>query len=94
MPDFRETSKKHFAIAGANPTHEEIQAGCLQRIADATELMARRYTDLIDERNRFRGYMETARVERDAAVRTANTLKGHVTRLRDRVRTLEQESPK
>ena len=90
MASFQQESKNLYSTAGASPTFMEIQTGCLQRIADATELMARRYQDLIDERNRFKEAMERARADRDSVTSTNKTLKGHVTRLREQVRSLEE----
>ena len=50
---FKELSKKHWCIADETTlkevTFEQIRIGTLQRIADATELMAKNYSNLISE---------------------------------------------
>lgn len=58
-----------------NLRNDEVQLGAILRIADATEAMARRYTDLIDSRdylkrevNRLNARLETER-RRVAALR-------------------------
>ena len=50
MADFRGDSREVWTSA---KTVEHINAGSLQRIADATELMARRHLDLIRERDEY-----------------------------------------
>lgn len=39
---------------GQHPTQEQITLGAILRIADATEAMAIRHTDLIDENERLK----------------------------------------
>lgn len=67
---------------GTNPDKDAIQLGCMLRIADATEAMAKEYTRLIRERDNFkRGYEDrgqaVARLERSNAA-----LRGVVTKLK------------
>lgn len=75
----REASKKHW---NSNNTVEDINSGCLQRIADATEAMAKNYVDLQNERDRL-----IARVEyRDERITKLENrirgLKGVITKLK------------
>lgn len=56
----REVSRRHWT-ASQGGTHEEIRTGCLQRIADATELMAKSYSDVISERDYFKERAESLR---------------------------------
>ena len=61
---------------------DRIQIGCLQRIADATELMAKRHQDLVDERDYYkRRYDETTKTNRSLRLRIA-ALKGVITKLK------------
>jgi hypothetical protein len=64
------------------PTIEQINCGSLQRIAAATELMAKRYQDLIDERDRFKNYERIRTSQRDELQRTVRALKGVITKFR------------
>lgn len=78
----KDQSKKEFSIMGTSASHEEIRTGCLQRIADAQELMAKNYKLLIDERNFFRRRMEEEIACCKRLVRRNNSLRGHITRLK------------
>jgi len=54
---FKDISRRTWRPGKENETTvETIQLGALLRIADATEVMAIRYTDLIDEVARLRRY--------------------------------------
>jgi len=73
--NFRDASKSSWSSRNWTPTVEEINCGNLQRIADATELMAKRYEELIqkaefEERraNRYASRLETEQ-RRTAALR-------------------------
>lgn len=73
-------SKKTWA-AGDN-TLASINAGSLQRIADATEKMAQRHTDLIREREWYeRAYKDSVR-NQEAVKRQLSAAKGQITKLR------------
>lgn len=80
---YKEESRKNWYLAGdAKPSTEHLQLGCLQRIADATELMAKRYQDLLDERDsaqRSRDYWES---EHARLLRRLNAAKGQITKLK------------
>ena len=86
MANFRERSRQEW---NADTTIEHINAGSLQRIADAVETVAKNYTALQQERDRYKKWYEDERESRKQSERSMNTLKGHVTRLQNRVRELE-----
>lgn len=88
MADLREASRKDW---GGNNTVADINAGSLQRIADATELMAKRYTELIDERDRLKRWADEARDRAYRVERSNAALRGVVTRLKKRIAALEVE---
>lgn len=77
--NFRQHSKDSFA---GPATIEAINAGSLQRIADATEAMAKNHTQLIRERDMYEKlYREQA--EKAAALRRQlSAAKGQITKLR------------
>lgn len=80
MIDFRAESRGQLT---SNKTIEYINAGSLQRIADATEKMAQRYTDLIRDRDNYeRYYREAVKRERQLERRLA-AAKGQITKLRN-----------
>lgn len=64
----------------ANPTIEQINAGSLLRIADATEKMSKSVVALEAERDRYKGWYEDEKERRKHAERRIIALKGVVTR--------------
>ncbi len=92
MANLREVSKATWN-ANVLPKYEEINTGSLQRIADACELMAQRYAnlideryaDLIDERDRYRRYHTEECKRRAHRENQIRSLKGVITKLRRRL---------
>lgn len=64
------------------PSDDRIKIGCLQRIADATELMARRYQDLIDERDRYGRWYEDEQAKNARLARSNAALRGIVNKMK------------
>lgn len=90
---FKEESKKNWGAdkKGQEMSREEIAHGCLLRIADAIEVMAKRHTDLIDERNRYERYYNQETAARKRIENTLKSTKGHLTRARNRIKELEAQ---
>lgn len=85
MSTFREISKQNYKTSGINPTFEEIKTGSIQRIADASELMARNYASLVAERDRYKSSEEWSREECRRLWRRINALRGVITKLKNRL---------
>jgi hypothetical protein len=86
MANLRDASKQTYATRSHVATESEIKTGCLQRIADATELMAKSHAEL--ERS-----LRLAREERDRAQRwlkheenKTRALRGVITKLKKRLK--------
>lgn len=82
--DFRKESRKDWVNPDQAPTTRELQLGCLQRIADASELMARDHQSLV---NRERWAQERAdRLQKtcDRLARSNAALRGHLKRMKAR----------
>jgi hypothetical protein len=78
--NYREESRKNWRTDTLLPTKEEIQLGCLQRIADATEQMAKNYVAL---QNNLAYYQKSYRDEteyRRKLQRRIISLRGVITR--------------
>lgn len=76
---FIEASRKSWNSDGSMG---HINAGSLQRIAAATELMAQSYSELIDQRDRYKRSYE---VERSRVIRlklSVSALKGVITKMK------------
>lgn len=83
---YKEESRKGWHLPGdAKPGVEHLQLGCMQRIADATELMARRYQELIDERDRWKRWHDTEQQAARRLARSNNSLRGQITKLKKRL---------
>ncbi len=70
-------------------TNDDIKIGCLQRIADATETMAKNYNQLFEEKEKFRKWYYEERAKRQHLERSITTYKGNYTRLKNK---LEQQN--
>lgn len=63
-------------------TVEDINSGCLQRIADATEKMASNYTALQNDRDMYKRWYNQHREEKEGLYRKISALKGVITKLK------------
>lgn len=70
---------------------EYIQTGCLMRIAEATELMAQNYRQLMEDRDQYKRWYEQKKVEIERLQNEARTLRGVVTRFRNERDKLKNE---
>jgi hypothetical protein len=85
--ELKEMSKEtHFV----DRSLDAVKAGSLQRIANATELMAKNYSNLIDERDRYKRWYEDAHLREDSANRRIVALKGVITRIKNRRKLLKE----
>jgi len=77
-------SKKDWGISGIGATHQDLNLGCLQRIADATESMAANYNRMRDDRDTW----ERIARERNSRINRyeyqVRALKGVITRQKKR----------
>ena len=71
--------------ANDSSTNEQIQLGCILRIADATEKMAQRHTELVRERDQFKASVDYWRTEAERVGRSNNALRGQITKLKKRL---------
>jgi hypothetical protein len=77
---YRAESRKEWSRSGDLVYDNDLQIGCLQRIADATELMAKRYQELIDQKERaetLRDYWQDAH---DRMARRLIAARGQITK--------------
>ena len=71
--------------SGSDIPDNQLQIGCLQRIADATELMARNWSQLKDERDRYERWYTEQKSRSDLSERRRAALRGVITRLQRRM---------
>lgn len=83
---FKELSRQIFSKSPIeDTTYEMINAGSLQRIADATELMAKNHDDLIRRAQFLEESRNNWRSQAEASQRQVNALKGVITKLKKKL---------
>lgn len=88
---FKDQSKLDWQVRGDLPiTNEQIQIGCLQRIADATEVMAKNYIELFAEKEKFRRWYQDERDWRESLERSLRTHKGNYTRVKNELESIKR----
>lgn len=80
MANQREVSRQNWKANG--PTVEEINAGSLQRIADAVEKMAQSYDAMRTDRDYWKDRAEWRMAEITRLERSNRSLRGVITRLK------------
>jgi hypothetical protein len=88
MATFRDQSKAQYSATHPTPL-DQINAGSLQRIADACELMSKDYANLLSQREQYKQWWYDAKAERDAAYKTVIGLRGQVGKLLARAKKAE-----
>lgn len=79
MATMRDVSRDQWTGQGSI---DQINAGSLQRIADATEAMAKNYVALQDERDRLKRWLADAEARERALCRRLSATRGVVTRMK------------
>ena len=79
MATMRESSRGHW---NSQDTIEDINCGSLQRIADATELMAKNYQSLINDRDNYQKWYRERGERIDGLNRKISALRGQITKLK------------
>lgn len=78
---FKKESRKDWHRDDA-PSMDDIKVGALQRIADATEKMAQRHTDLMRDVDNYKRWYEQERQSHAATIRQLRAARGVITKLR------------
>jgi len=82
----REASKQNWRLFSSNniPTVEEINAGSLQRIADATELMASKYIQMEIDLSWYKKHFGERGDELKKRDKLISSLRGVITRMKNK----------
>jgi hypothetical protein len=78
---YKEQSRQEWYREGPL-TDEQLKIGAIQRIADATEAMAKNYVALQDERDRYKGWFQEERELSGRLFRRISALRGQITKLK------------
>jgi len=83
MSTMREASKQPWETHRP-PTLEQINAGSLQRIADATEKMAASYDQMRNARDYWQAEYERVSADRSRLQKQVQALRGVITRMKNK----------
>lgn len=88
--NYREHSKGEWHRRDdQTPTLDQLKFGAIQRIADATEKMAQRHTELIAERDQFERQYNAAQNWSEIYRARLSAAKGQITKLRKKIAAME-----
>lgn len=91
MGTFIEESRKNWVPhAGLQISDEQLQIGCLQRIANATEAMAKYHTSLIHDLELYKKWYGERGQEIEELKRIISAQKGVITKLKKKLQTQGQ----
>jgi len=81
-----ESRREYFKVLADEVgfSNDDLKTGCLMRIADATEAMALRHTELIKQRDKFERWYNDERKRRWHLERSNAALRGHIKRLKNK----------
>lgn len=79
---FKEISKGDWHAANGPVSNEQIKIGALQRIADASEIMAQNHIRLQNERDQYKRWYEEERKRCEKLKRSNAGLQGVITKLK------------
>ncbi len=88
---YRDESRVNYGKTisdGDTLLRQDLEFGCMLRIADATEAMAKNHIALMEDRDRYKLWYDEKRKQlarRDATIRS---LRGHITRLKRKLAEL------
>lgn len=89
---FKDWSKDNWSRTDQSPANnEQLQIGCLQRIADATELMAKSHSHLIQEAERYKKWYYEERAKIESLRRSIVTHKANYTRLKNKMEAMKKD---
>ena len=81
MPTLTEVSKYTYAMNEV-ATYKDIEIGCLQRIADATEIMAKGYNQIISDRKYYEKMYKRQQARSERLQRSNSALRGVITKMK------------
>ncbi len=87
--------KSRLSHAGTSSSgycnHKDAMLGCAQRIASATEAMAKRHTELMSERDAYFQMYQTEYRMKERLLRKVAAQKGVVTKYRRKIAELKEQ---
>lgn len=85
--DYRDETKKNYGTHSEPPlTRDQLNTGCMLRIADAVEKMATNHDLLIRQRDDYRRWYEDERQENKMFHKRISSMKGVITKLKKQIK--------
>lgn len=89
--DLKTLSKKNYiSTFDSNPSIDELNLGCMQRIANATELMSKNYLELQRVLERYQQWYKNERERNERLNKTITNLERVKTRYKNQVKKLKE----
>ena len=82
MGTYKEESRREWTPNGRPTDREDIKAGCLQRIADATEVMAKNHAQLVRDKEWYERRYKEGQASGQRMARRISALQGVITRMK------------
>ena len=79
---FKEHSRENWHAANGPITNEQLKVGCLQRIADATEVMAANYVRMQNNLDQYKRWYNREKESGQRMARRISALQGVITRMK------------
>ena len=85
----KDISKTLWTFEDSPPEREAIKIGCMQRIADACELMARDRERMVRDLDFYKKQHEQEYLRRRKAEKSISALKGQITKLKSKMKAAD-----
>lgn len=82
---FRQISRIEYESTSQFYDAEQVRIGALQRIADATEAMAKNHNDLLRDVKLYKDMYQNQTMQRQQLERSNAALRGQITKLRKKL---------
>lgn len=82
---YKDEARMNWGCTDRQPDTDELKLGTLQRIADATEIMAREYSKLIGDRDMYKRWYQERSARCIHLEHSNAALRGQITKLRKRL---------
>lgn len=80
----KEASRSSYLVPEQGATLEHVKIGLLQRMADATEAMAKEHNELLRQKDLYRRWYEEERGKVASLQKTVSNLRGQITKLKNK----------
>lgn len=80
----KEASRMNYLVPENGATLEQVKVGLLQRMADATEAMAKEHNELLRQKDLYFRWYQEGREKMASLQKTVSNLRGQITKLKNK----------